>query len=140
MHRISCLALLIILIFVFTLSNCCELTDQTKISDLYLNNKEVFLASVESGDYSEVEKLKGIKQVYDYDGEVTFLCGSKGLAVSGSSYGILYTDRDFFTEEVPEGWTVTIDGNTVRKVYERRNRVIKYVSLGNGFWYFEDHD
>lgn len=72
-----------------------ELTQQTSIVALFQKNQDLFRASVQQEDYTVVEEIPGIQNVYCYDnGVVDFYCGGKGFGPSTSYYGFFYSATD----------------------------------------------
>ncbi len=81
------------------------------------DNGELLLASVQSGDFSNVEALDERIVVTAREKYVDFYCGGKGLAVSGCDYGFYYSKDD--TPQLYASW---VDGDGVLR------------QLGKGFY------
>lgn len=119
--------------------DCGELTDQKTITGICLNNKEIFQTAVDTGDYSEVEKLEGIRDVTEHDDYIEFYCGGTGMGSNTNYYGILYSELDVSLIAPTNGYTVTREGGVVRIEEDRGDNLFIYTSLGDGFWFYEEH-
>ncbi len=142
MNTIRSRACLIIGVLLALLLGGCSgnLTDKDRILSLYRGNESAFASAVESGDYSAVKKLRGVREIHirEDSGEIEFYCGGKGLVPGSSYYGILYSKTDFrrLAESSPE-WFAE-DGGYRYEQSGGDNRFY-YEPLGNGFYYYEQH-
>ncbi len=137
-------ALILGLVLVFYLAGCSgNLTDKKRIVSLYRKNEAVFAAAVESGDYAEVRKLRGIREVTVRGdaGEVEFYCGGTGLVPGSSYYGILYVANGeaVFSQLVDASPEWFAEGNEIRYKQSSGDNDFRYEPLGNGFYYYEEH-
>lgn len=120
-----------------------ELTDKDKIIALFRNNENVFVSAVETGDYSEVKKIKGVNDVsVRGDNEETeFYCGGMGLVPSSAYFGILYI-RGAEGKDYPlvfgDGAEWSADGDGYRFKQADGDNDFYYQALGGGFYYYEE--
>ena len=101
------LALLLVVIMVFSLSGCLDIlagayflflvatgddrADKDEVFDFVSENEEELLKAIEAGDYSAFENQGVIKDIDTYETVVDFYCGGAGVG-SGTSYvGFYYT-------------------------------------------------
>ncbi len=138
-------ALLPGIVLALLLAGCAgNLTNQRKIVDVYRKHEAAFLAAVASGDYSTVEKLRGVREVTTRgeNGEIEFCCGGRGLAPASSYFGILYVPGAAgkpYAQVFGDGPEWTADGAGCRYRQDGGDNEFYYEALGNGFYYYEEH-
>lgn len=121
-----------------------ELTDKNRIIRLYRKNEDAFIQAASSGDFSKLENIHGVQEVNvrrsGDNFEVEIYCGGSGFGSSTSYYGILYS-KDFYPEssfiEYPNEWF--IEGNGFRYKQADGDNSKYYESLGNKYYYYEEH-
>ncbi len=133
------------LILALSLTGCARnMTEKDEIISLFREHESVFLASVERGDFSAVEKIGGVREVSlrGDEGEIEFYCGGRGLVPSSSYYGILYikgaADTDY-AQVLGAGSEWSADGARYRFRQADGDTDFYYEALGNGFYYYEEH-
>ena len=140
MKKTLCLLLALLLCLLPACSH--NLTDKESILRVYSEQEENFVAAAQSGDFSELEKLRGVQKVYVWEDYVDIQCGGSGFGPSTSYYGIFYSEADDLlavdvamgrAEELqPEGdgyWYRESDGDNRYSVEP----------LGNHYFYYEAH-
>lgn len=118
-----------------------SMPSQKKIVALFRANEEIFLGAVESGDYSAVEALPGVQEVYVGERYVKILCDGAGMGSSTHYYGIFYhPDVALFSSENTGvvTWFVQ-DGNGYLYQEEGGDNRFYVEPLGSGFYYYEAH-
>lgn len=132
-------------ILVLLLAACSRnLTDKSRIISLFRKNESTFLSAVETGDFSAVSRLRGIREISTRgdEGEIEFFCGGRGLVPASSYYGILYIPgaEDAELSQVfgdsPE-WSAEGEGCRYRQT--DGDNEFYYEPLGHGFFYYEEH-
>ena len=132
-------------ILVLLLAACSRnLTDKSRIISLFQKNESTFLSAVETGDFSAVSRLRGIREISTRgdEGEIEFFCGGRGLVPASSYYGILYIPgaEDAELSQVfgdsPE-WSAEGEGCRYRQT--DGDNEFYYEPLGHGFFYYEEH-
>ena len=132
-------------ILVLLLAACSrDLTDKSRIISLFRKNESTFLSAVETGDFSAVSRLRGIREITTRgdEGEIEFFCGGRGLVPASSYYGILYIPgaEDAELSQVfgdsPE-WSAEGEGCRYRQT--DGDNEFYYEPLGHGFFYYEEH-
>ena len=104
----------------------------------------LFLSAVETGDFSAVSRLRGIREITTRgdEGEIEFFCGGRGLVPASSYYGILYIP-DAEDRELSQvfgdspGWSAEGEGCRYRQT--DGDNEFYYEPLGHGFFYYEEH-
>lgn len=71
-----------------------EYLTKEEIFRLVEDNEELLLASVQSGDFSDVVALDARITATAGKVYVDFYCGGRGLSVSGCDYGFYYSEDD----------------------------------------------
>ena len=132
-------------ILILLLAACSRnLTDKSRIISLFRKNESTFLSAVETGDFSAVSRLRGIREISTRgdEGEIEFFCGGRGLVPASSYYGILYIPgaEDAELSQVfgdsPE-WSAEGEGCRYRQT--DGDNEFYYEPLGHGFFYYEEH-
>ena len=132
-------------ILILLLAACSRnLTDKSRIISLFRKNESTFLSAVETGDFSAVSRLRGIREITTRgdEGEIEFFCGGRGLVPASSYYGILYipgaADRELSQVfgDSPE-WSAEGEGCRYRQA--DGDNEFYYEPLGHGFFYYEEH-
>ena len=132
-------------ILILLLAACSRnLTDKSRIISLFRKNESTFLSAVETGDFSAVSRLRGIREITTRgdEGEIEFFCGGRGLVPASSYYGILYIPgaEDAELSQVfgdsPE-WSAEGEGCRYRQT--DGDNEFYYEPLGHGFFYYEEH-
>jgi hypothetical protein len=132
-------------ILVLLLAACSrELTDKSRIIALFRKNESTFLSAAETGDFSAVSRLRGIREITPRgdEGEIEFYCGGRWLVPASSYYGILFIPgaEDAELSQVfgasPE-WSAEGEGYRYRQTDGDND--FYYEPLGYGFFYYEEH-
>ena len=136
------ISLLVLLAMFFAFSACANnLTEKSDIISLYQKNEEAFLRAAESGDYREIEHIRGIQKVLIWDSYIDIQCGGAGFGPSTHYYGIFYSAEDNLC-------AIDVAGPRDRLVeqgngysYQEENGDNRYYvePLGNHFYYYEAH-
>ena len=134
------ISLLVLLAILVCLSACSyNLTEKKDIISLYQNNEEIFLRAAENGDYSAVEKIKGVQKVLIWDAYVDIRCGGVGLGSATHYYGIFYYPDDNPCEINVAGSGYKLIELGDGYLYQEENGDNRYYvePLGNHFYYYE---
>ncbi len=132
-------------ILILLLAACSRnLTDKSRIISLFRKNESTFLSAVETGDFSAVSRLRGIREITTRgdEGEIEFFCGGRGLVPASGYYGILYIP-DAEDRELSQvfgdspGWSAEGEGCRYRQT--DGDNEFYYEPLGHGFFYYEEH-
>lgn len=137
MKKITIFILILSLAALAFLSCARSLTERDDIIALYRDHIDVFADASSSGDFSAVERLRGIESVsVGDDGAVEIMCGGNKIGPGTHYYGILY-DADLDVDALPDAYAESGDGY-VRTEQDGDN--VRYIeSLGDGYFYFEEH-
>lgn len=138
MKKILCLLLLAVMLL---LPSCApRLGDKASLTDWFHENEDAFMEAAESGDFTSLEKLRGVESVSRSDGCVDILCGGNGFGPGTHYYGLYYAEEDIWAEfaaDPSSPWTVEGDGYRFR---EKDGDNVFYVEpLGGGYYYYEQH-
>lgn len=136
---IACLLSVFLLV---ALASCSKnLTDKNDIISLFHKNEDCFKEASASGEYNELERIKGVQEVIIWDNYVDIQCGGSGFGPSTHYYGIFFSLSDDLcaidvadpADELKE------DGNGYR--YRQQNGDNEYYvePLGNHYFYYEAH-
>ena len=116
-----------------------NLTDREDVIALYRDNEELFRTAAETNRFTDMETIKGVSMVEIKDDYVRIECGSMGLSVSGSAYGIYYSETDDlcalppFAPSDPKAYKESGNGY----LYDEHDSL--YVEpLGNHYFYYEE--
>ena len=132
-------------ILVLLLAACSrELTDKSRIIAQFRKNESTFLSAAETGDFSAVSRLRGIREITPRgdEGEIEFYCGGRGLVPASSYYGILFIPgaQDAELSQVfgaSTEWSAEGEGYRYRQTDGDND--FYYEPLGHGFFYYEEH-
>ncbi len=116
-----------------------ELTGKEDIIALYRDNIDVFADASSGGNFSAVERLRGVESVYiSDDGAVEIMCGGNKIGPGTHYYGIFYdADLDAADLTDADAYEESGDGYVFR---ERDGDNVRYIEpLGDGYFYFEEH-
>lgn len=88
-----------VLLMLAILSSCSlskDLTERERIIKLFSDNKDLIISSIESGDFTEIEKISGIQSVYNSEENnyIDFFCGGKGFGSGTSYFGFFYSPNN----------------------------------------------
>ena len=132
-------------ILILLLAACSRnLTDKSRIISLFQKNESTFLSAVETGDFSAVSRLRGIREITTRgdEGEIEFFCGGRGLVPASSYYGILYIpdaeDREL-SQVFGDSPDWSAEGEGCRYRQTDGDNEFYYEPLGHGFFYYEEH-
>ena len=136
------LIILLVVSVLLTIAGCNRnLTDKNDIISLFQKNKAVFLQAVSSGDYSALERINGVQNVYCSETYIDIKCGGAGLGSSTHYYGIFYSaDDNLCAIDVagPKNQLVEHGNGYLYQEIGGDNRY--YVEpLGDHFYYYEAH-
>lgn len=86
---------LAVVLFIFSLPSFLnDNLSKKQIFKLVNDNYDVLTECVQSGDYDQALKIKGIKSTYAFDDAIEFSCGGKGMGSQTSYYGFYYSTDD----------------------------------------------
>ena len=128
--------------FAFIFTACPKnLTKKSDIVSLYQKNEDTFLQAANDGDFSAVERINGVQDVYVCDEYVNIRCGGAGLGSSTHYYGIFYSADDNLCAVDVAGPRdkLVVQGNGY--FYQEEDGDNRYYAepLGNHFYYYEAH-
>ena len=131
-------------ILILLLAACSRnLTDKSRIISLFRKNESTFLSAVETGDFSAVSRLRGIREITTRgdEGEIEFFCGGRGLIPASSYYGILYVSggEEVFLRAAEASPEWSAEGAGWRYRQAEGDNDFYYEPLGQGFYYYEEH-
>ena len=112
-----------------------EITNREDAVKMFRKNEAVFLSAAETGDFAPVEKLRGVQSTEADEDSAVIDLGGYGLAPATSYFYIVWlkdgmnTGPDSRWEPYGNGWVE----------YGEGDNVFYAESLGNGFYYHEDH-
>ena len=136
---IACLLSVFILIVLVSCSK--NLTDKNDIISVFRKNEGRFVEASESGEYKNLETIKGIQKVIVWEDYVDIECGGSGLGSSTHYYGIFFslTDDLCAIDVAGPADELVEDGNGYR--YRQQNGDNEYYvePLGNHYFYYEAH-
>lgn len=133
---------LALICFILIITACSKTaTEKSEIISLFQEEEEVFLKAADSGDYSAVEKLKGVQSIYISDKYVEISCGAAGFGSNTHYYGLFYSDDDNMYAMEIVGPEDEMRENGEGYLYQEEGGDNRYYveSLGNGFYYYEAH-
>lgn len=119
------------------------LTSKESIMNLYTKNEELFTDAASNGSFSDLEKIKGVQEVYIYEEceYVDIQCGGSGLGPSTHYYGIFYSATDDICAIDVAGPRDELveDGNGYRYKQSDGDNEYYVEPLGNHYFYYEAH-
>lgn len=132
----------VLIIILITFAACSRnLTDKGDIVSLFHNNETMFLQAADSGDWTAIERLNGVRLVYPSAKCVDIQCGGAGFASNTHYYGIFYSAEDDLCAIWVSGPAEELVAQGDGYLYEQTegdNR--SYIEpLGNHFYYYEGH-
>ena len=65
-----------------------------EIFELVNENYTLIIDDINKNDFTDTEKLKGVKEVYSDTDVIDVYCGGTGIAPSSQDYGFYYTEDD----------------------------------------------
>ena len=118
-----------------------NLTEKSDIISLYQKNEKIFLLAAENGDYSAIERIKGVQKVLVLDTYIDIQCGGAGFGPSTHYYGIFYSaDDNLCTIDVAGSRDKLVEHGEGYLYQEESGDNRYYVEpLGNHFYYYEAH-
>ena len=112
-----------------------------KVTRIYHKNEEAFLLAAETGDFSSLSDIRGVKEVSVWEDHVDIWCGGAGLGSSTHYYGIFYSAEDDLCAigfAGPRDELIPIDDGYRYQQKDGDNRY--YVKpLGSHYFYYEAH-
>ena len=134
---IVCL-LLICMLGTFTACSA-NRTVKNEVVALFQENENIFLQAANSGDYSALEHIKGVQNVYIFEKYIDIQYGGAGFGAETKYYGIFYSAEDDLCAidvagpadklvESGEGYVYLEEGGDNQYYVE---------PLGNHFFYYE---
>ena len=136
------ISLLVLFAMFITLSACSyNLTEKSDIISLYQKNEKIFLLAAENGDYSAIERIKGVQKVLVWDTYIDIRCGGAGLGSSTHYYGIFYSADDNLCAIDVAGPRYKLVEQGDGYLYQEENGDNRYYvePLGNHYYYYETH-
>ena len=118
-----------------------NLTEKSDIISLYQKNEKIFLLAAENGDYSAIERIKGVQKVLVLDTYIDIQCGGAGFGPGTHYYGIFYSaDDNLCTIDVAGPRDKLVEHGEGYLYQEKSGDNRYYVEpLGNHFYYYEAH-
>ena len=83
--------LVVIVIFTVITNFFDDSLSKREIFTLVNKNHELINECIESGDFSKIEELKGVKSVYSENDVLDVYCGGSGFGPSTNYYGFYYS-------------------------------------------------
>jgi len=112
-----------------------------RITRLYKKNEEAFILAAESGDFSSLSSIRGVKEVNVRENAVEIWCDGAGFGPSTHYYGIFYSADDDLGAIGLGGSAEEFEPSGDGYLYLQKdgdNRC--YVEpLGNHYFYYEAH-
>ena len=133
---------IVIIIMICFLSACSgNLTSKESIKDLYTQNETLFASAASSGSFSDLEKLRGVQNVFVRDEYVNIECGGSGFGSSTHYYGIFFSETDDFCAVDVAGPIdeLVADGDGYRYKQSDGDNEYYVEPLGNHYFYYEAH-
>lgn len=114
---------------------------QTRYNGIVPKQRGRFIEASTSGDYTELEKLRGVQKVIVWDEYVDIQCGGSGFGPSTHYYGIFYSETDNLCAIDVSGPRDELmpDGNGYRYNQHDGDNEYYVEPLGNHFFYYEAH-
>ena len=114
-------------------------TDKAEIISIFQQNEDTFIQATKDGDFSEVESISGVQEVYKNEEYIDIQFGGYGFGSSTGYYGIFYSaNNNMCAVDVagPEN-ELSEHGNGYK--YQENDGDNKYYvePLGNHFFYYE---
>ena len=133
---------IVIIIMICFLSACSgNLTSKESIKDLYTQNETLFASAASSGSFSDLEKLRGVQNVFVGDEYVNIECGGSGFGSSTHYYGIFFSETDDLCAVDVAGPIdeLVADGDGYRYKQSDGDNEYYVEPLGNHYFYYEAH-
>ncbi len=120
-----------------------NITNKDRIISIFYRHGSKFAEAVAVGDYSSVEKIRGVTSAGENWGRIEFRFGGAGLVSSSSYYGVCYipgTVGGDYAEVFGSDSHWSVDGDGYRYIQGGKgDNEFYYEALGNGFYYYEEH-
>lgn len=138
MKKLTACFLLICILFTFVACST-NRTEKNDIVTLFQENEEIFLQAANSGDYSGVECIRGVQNVYISEKYIDIQCGGAGVGAETRYYGIYYSaDDDLCAIDVAGPKDELVKSGEGYLYQEKTGDNRYYVEpLGNHFFYYE---
>ena len=133
---------LIVLLAICFLSACSDgLTSKEDVVKLYTKNEERFEKAAATGNFPDLEKIKGVAKVLVWDDYVDIQCGGAGFGPSTHYYGIFYSEADNLCaiDVAGPAAELTADGDGYRYKQSDGDNEYYVEPLGNHYFYYEAH-
>lgn len=117
-------------------------TSKNAVTKLYIRHQAQFEKAAETGDFSSLEKIRGVHDVSESDPRnyedtwYNISCGGKGFGPSTHYYGIFYSESDV---EAKLNENYHPDGNGYRYKQPDGDNETYIEPLGNNYYYYEAH-
>jgi hypothetical protein len=134
-------ALILLMAVVLALGGCSvNLTDKDDIIALFYKHEKSFLQAAQSGDYSALERIRGVQSIDHRETYVDITCGGAGFGPSTHYYGIFYTaDDDLYAHWAAPGAELAEYGKGYLYQEEDGDNSYYVEPLGNHYFYYEAH-
>lgn len=134
----------VVLIVICLLSACSSnLTSKESIVNLYTKNEALFIDAASAGNFSDLEKIRGVQEVYVFDEYeyVDIQFGGSGFGSSTHYYGIFFSETDNLCAIDVAGPLDELveDGNGYRYKQSDGDNEYYVEPLGNHYFYYEAH-
>ena len=132
------------LIFLGSLGDGTIDTRYDRTVSFYNENREVILNAVETGDFSELQKIKDV-DVRDDGGAkgtlkdaVSINIGGYGIVPSGGCYGIYYSPHGYFFGVSFEELKQTEDGWYSYQIFNNSDNYYYFRLIEDNFYFYEE--
>ena len=148
---IACGTIVLVLIIVFISfiiwldSMISDNLSKKEIFDLVNENYSIILEDIRENDFTDTEKINGVKEVYSDTDVIDVYCGGTGIGSATSYYGFYYSSDDL----PKDAWCGSNFGRTSDELKpEGDGFVIEYSNSDNcyytekirdNFYYYEAH-
>lgn len=133
---------LFILFTIIVLPSCsANLTKRSDIISLFQNYEDLFIEASTSGEFSKLEKIKGVQKVLTWNKCTDIQCGGAGFGSSTHYYGIFYSETDNLCAIDVAGPRdeLVVDKDGYRYKQSDGDNEYYVEPLGNHFFYYEAH-
>ncbi len=130
-----------LLFLIFLLSCSGNLRSKKSIIKVYNNHKEAFRTAASEKSFKELEKIRGIQKVTEYETHAEMECGYGGFASQTRYYGLFYTETDDilkfkFLNGASERY-ITEEGDGYRYKEPGGDNEVYIEPLGDHYYYYE---
>lgn len=124
----------------------CELNDnlsKKEIFNLVNKNYAIILEDIKENDFSDSEKIKGIKDISCSESYIDFYCGGRGMGSETSYFGFYYSEKNAIDVkenfDYPKGEVLKQDGKGYSWDEVDGDNRFYVEKIMDGFFYYETH-